>query len=239
MLGMITINLLPAEMRRQERTPLTRFLALLVGIVVLGSTLAFYLYFHFSVLEYTRTDLSETQRELQEVQEQHKEYKALVDLKKRYEKRAETIRDIRYSRIPWAVKLMEFYDLFVMEDFEEVVWIDNLTMNITGAARSRGRSRERNAGPQPVGSFDFTINAKGDDFTSIIDFRRALRGDHGGVAEQEAGAEFWSDFLEMTPPGPRRVEDTRMEPPVFYKESIQVDIKEREAPGKKKPGRRG
>jgi hypothetical protein len=224
MLAMITINLLPPEHRKKERTPLSRFIVLLVGVIILATSLAFFFYVRVSLVGYATTELANKETQLQQVNIQHRYYLRLVEQRKDYEQREETIQKIRDSRILWCVKLMQLYDLFALDDFRDKAWIDGLRVNMT-ARRVRTR-RGRDAGEAPVGTMEFTLNTAGKEFTRLTDVREALMGEVETPDVQAMGEAFWATFQGISHPRADRHEDEDMEPPVWYSDDIKIDIKD-------------
>jgi hypothetical protein len=225
--AMITINLLPPEYRKQERTPLSRFIVLLVGVLILFSSGAFFVYVRYYLLDFANTELATTKAELENVKERHDYYKALVVLQKKYQTREDTIRNIKESRIPWSVKLMQFYDFFALDEFSNRAWIDGLTVRMT----QRRVASRRATGPQAAGQMQFTIHTiadSSDTWNHLTDFREALKGDSTRPDIKAMGVLFWEkDFMSMTDPRVDRHFDENMEPSLWFSDDLTLDIKGR------------
>ncbi|MFB3067528.1 MAG: hypothetical protein ACE10D_13560, partial [Planctomycetota bacterium] len=62
---MISVNLLPPEYRKLEATPLARFIAIVVGAILVASELGVYAYVHYSELRSIREVRGATDAEYQ------------------------------------------------------------------------------------------------------------------------------------------------------------------------------
>lgn len=239
MLGMITINLLPPELRKTETTPLSRFIVLIAGIVILCVVFCVWFYYHNFVLLTAEKDLAEKKIELESVREIHKQYEALVKLQGQYAKRGETIESIRNGRILWGIKLMRFYDVFTMEPFRETAWIDDLSMTIQEQRQTRRPTRGQAATAAPIGTFTFKLNTAGEPAETTINFRKTLQGLYGSGSDLQNGVKFWKDFLEINPPKNDLEESADTEPDVFRTDKVELKIKKPEDPNAKKRPARG
>ena len=234
MLSMITINLLPPEHRKKERTPLSRFIVLLVGVIILATALAFFFYVRVSLVGYATTELATKQTVLKQVTLQHEFFKKLEKQKDEYQKREETIQKIRDSRILWCVKLMQLYDLFALDEFRDKAWIDGLRVSMT-TRRATARRGSRETGPVPVGSMGFTLNTAGKEFTRLTEVREALMGKAETPDVKAMGETFWKTFQGISDPEANRHEDENMEPPVWYSDDVKIDITDPTPPKKGRP----
>ena len=108
---MININLLPAEYRKAEATPVARFIAIVVGAVVVTASLVAYGYVHYSKLKEARDVRIQTEETYANKKAQADVSKSLQTEINNYELRRKAIQSIAQNRILQSKKLDEFLDV--------------------------------------------------------------------------------------------------------------------------------
>ena len=148
---MITINLLPQEYRKRERTPLVILLPILGGLVCILSAGAVAAYVHFVWLAGIRNEREMLEQTLAQRQPQLRYEEALLAEEKEYKKRADTIRNIASSRILMTEKLDGFVDITVAGDSSlndgYLIWLKELkTAPSRPVAARRGQAPQKSGG---------------------------------------------------------------------------------------------
>jgi Tfp pilus assembly protein PilN len=204
----ITINLLPAQYRRRQRTPIRVFGLTMFGVVVAASSLAYAAYARFGHLTAVRSERRSADEEMEGLRPAVQYYDALLAEKADAEKRVETIREIRSSRILWTRKLDELAEIInVASDAERyTAWFDELSIEQNTEARGSGGD----------------VKAKGvsgsDNFAKVAAFYQELEG-HG----------FFTDFSEINnPTGKRSERDETLDPPQVWEFPLELKLKKRE-----------
>lgn len=132
---MIRINLLPEEMRKREKTPLSRIVVTLVGTFVIVTGASVYAYAHFGLLHEARSRLDRSRSELASLEPEAKYADDLQREKKDFDKRSEIIQTIGNSRILWSRKLDQLFDITHNggDSDRHFVWLRSLSMKPTSA----------------------------------------------------------------------------------------------------------
>lgn len=127
---MITINLLPEDLRRRERTPVRIFIATLAAASIvtgLGGTFAYMWFGKLASAEETAVRLKEDREALEP---QLKHHAALVVEITENEKWQQTLRELRNGKIQWGRKLDQFIDLVSQTGDlgKYLVWLEDLSI---------------------------------------------------------------------------------------------------------------
>ena len=109
---MITINLLPAEYRRLDATPIARFVAIILGVVLVTSELISFGYIHYSKVKGARELRQATEAEFANKKAQADVSDSLKKEISAYENRRQAIASIAGKRLLWSRKLDELLDIF-------------------------------------------------------------------------------------------------------------------------------
>lgn len=200
---MIAINLLPSEYRKSEATPIARFLAIVIGAVVVTTALVIYGYVHYSQL-----------RGVQEVREatdaEYSNKKQLADVSlslqaeiNAYEARRKAITDVARNRTMHSKKLDEFLSIIWNSDDKSsyYVWLNSLAVKPPREA-SRGRQAATSGGSLSFSGFSDTVQ-----FSRVTNLRDALKGkkafydDFKGISRPVFKAQQWDDGLEPNSAG--------------------------------------
>jgi len=217
---MIQINLLPPEYRPRSGTPVGRFVAIVVGVVLVACASGAWFYTHFIQLSNVR-ELRDVRSEEASSKERQKEHSLSlqreIDV---YEKRRSAIQAINRSRTLWSRKLDQFYDIITGQDDEASykVWLDTLEVPPQRiAAKTRGRRRRGEV--MNGGTFRFTgymamdSSADAPALSSLL--FRALTGDPEATGER---TDFFEDFVAINNPNIAVVQshakDAQLLPPV-------------------------
>ncbi len=182
---MISVNLLPPEYRKLEATPLARFIAIVVGAILVASELGVYAYVHYSELRSIREVRGATDAEYQNKKAQGDASLALQKEILAYEARRTAIQQVASRRILWSRKLDEFLDIIHNEGdrHEYFVWLEKLQVS---PPRDRGR---RKRGPTSGGTFQFQGFSGTTEFSKVTNLRNAVRKDT-----------FFRDYQRISPP---------------------------------------
>jgi hypothetical protein len=132
---MIRINLLPEEMRKREKTPLSRIVVTLVGTFVIVTGASVYAYAHFGLLHEARSRLDRSRSELASLEPEAKYADDLLREKKDFDKRSEIIQQIGNGRILWSKKLDQLFDITHNggDADRHFVWLKSLSMKPSAA----------------------------------------------------------------------------------------------------------
>ena len=159
---MITINLLPQEYRKKERTPMVILLPVLGGIATVLSAIAVAAYVHFVWLAEVTNDRQTLDQTMAQKKPLLAYEKNLLAEESEFKKRADTITSIASGRILATRILDEFVDVLVAgDDRGEEGWLVHLKdLSLTpakaGAASRRRKGRgAAKKGPKPGGELAF------------------------------------------------------------------------------------
>ena len=199
---MIQINLLPPEYRPRTGTPVARFVAIVVGVVLVACASGAWFYTHFIQLTNVR-ELRDVRAEEANSKERQKEHSLSlqreIDV---YEKRRSAIQAINRSRTLWSRKLDQFFDIITGQDDEGSfkVWLDTLEVPPQRIA-TRRRGRARRGEVQNGGAFRFTgymaMDSSSDAPALSSLLFRALTGDPEATGER---TDFFEDFIAINNP---------------------------------------
>jgi hypothetical protein len=203
---MITINLLPEEFRRRERTPIRIFAATMAAAAVLaglGGTLAF---LWFGKLATAEAVLARLEEDRTGMEPQLKHHAALSAEVTETEKWQQTLRELRNNRIPWTRKLDQFIDLVSQSgdqgkymiwftDFSVQQSIDNKSSGGTVAAK--GMSSSDDVGK--VASFMSDLKRH-----ECFDIFAGLSGPEGKVPEGSADVVEFPMLMTLASRDPRK-----------------------------------
>lgn len=172
---MITINLLPQEYRKRERTPIVVFLPMLVGLVAVLSAGFVAAYVHFAMLSEAQNRKRTVQAELDQKAPNLRYEQSLIAEENEYKGRVQSISDIAASRIVMTKKLDELWTTISAGDAtgDYLVWLQELK-----SVPPKATPDKKNGGPKVGG----VLAMKGltlADRDPLLDFNRfhaALKG---------------------------------------------------------------
>ena len=236
---MIKINLLPPEYRPRTGTPVARFAAIVVGVVLVASASGAYAYTHF--IELARvTQLRDARTE--EVRGKEIQRDRSLALQREidiYEKRRTAIQTINRSRTLWSRKLDQFFDIVTSQTSQDSypVWLDTLEVP-QQVSSSRGRRPNRRRGEEAHGGILRCSGYLAMDTTSEApalssSLFKALTGDPDVTGETN---DFFRDFISINNPNISVVEtssrsDEPLEPPVVGAFKYELKLKAPDRPG--------
>ncbi|MBI3820288.1 MAG: hypothetical protein HY286_16470 [Planctomycetes bacterium] len=173
---MITINLLPDEFRRSERTPIRIFIATLLAASIItgtGGTLAFLWLGKLGSAEEVVAHLKEDREGLEP---QLKHHAALAAEITESEKWKDTLRDLRSSKIYWGPKIDQMVDLLSQsgDQGKYLVWLNDLVVmqqsdqkQSGGSVTAKGMSKSDDVGKVAMFIMDMKRHDFFKDFASV------------------------------------------------------------------------
>jgi len=206
----IQINLLPNEYRKTESTPIARFLAIVIGAVLVTGGLVGYGFVHYSKLRGVREVREATQAEYTNKRAQAEVSRSLQAEHTAYETRRKAIAQVARNRILQSRKLDEFLDVIYNRGDKSAyyVWLTNLSVKPPRAAR---RGKPTNGGTLSFGGYSETT-----EFSRITNLRDAIRKDET----------FFKDFNAISlPVFKRKVWDDELEPKKAGKFAFDLNFK--------------
>ena len=125
---MIQINLLPPEYRPRTGTPVARFVAIVVGIVMVLSAGGAYAYTHFIELAKVKGLKQSREEEVRSMEAQRDRSLRLQQEIDTYEQRRRAIQTINRSRTLWSRKLDQFFTILADQNVDESysLWLDSV-----------------------------------------------------------------------------------------------------------------
>jgi len=226
---MITINLLPVELRRAG-TP-SRSLLYVVGagiiLIMLAGFAYAYLHFKVSALD---SRVREKARTVASLEERAAEVDALEEDMRDYKERERAIIEIKTKRILWSRKLDEFARLTPAS-----IWLTRMEMR----KYSQDEYTWEKGKVQTGGFLEIRCYASGRGVTNVTRFRRALTGVTAywrdfldpGVSPSD----FFSDFMDISKPAWEAVKLAGFREESNVKSRIRLELKPLYAP----PGESG
>ena len=180
---MIAINLIPAELRKVDATPLPRRLTIFGGVALNGLALVVALTYFLVQIPTLQSQKESIQSQIYQaatINDVEKRYNALISQKKDFEQRRDTIEQIEKARMIWAKKLDQLWDLVPPD-----MWLSDLRLEEPPKHKSkRGQPEEKPRGHILI----IEGYTAGPDVAKVSAFIRAL---------EEKGAEgkdFFEDF---------------------------------------------
>ena len=180
---MIRVNLLPAEYRKVDGTPVARFVAVIAGVFITATAMSVWGYVHFGMLSEVKVRRAQMEEELVQYQALASRSQSLLAEFKEYQRRRETIEQIAKGRILWSKKLDEWADLLHNKGDRErhLVWLASI------------RS-EAPTGPGSGGAMAVDGWSGWEELARLSDFRQDVMD-----------SEFFQDFHSIDPPRGERV----------------------------------
>ena len=170
---MIQVNLLPAEYRKSESTPILRFLAILIGVVVTSATICSYLYVHFALVEKWETMRAHKEEFYYDQKKNAEHSLALQREIDDFRKRRTTIESAARKRVVWSRKLDELFDVLdnaASREGAHQIWLTGLTANVAGDKKKRRGATDGG------GEVSFRGFSASEDFSRLANFRDDLQG---------------------------------------------------------------
>ncbi len=164
---MISVNLIPAELRSIGATPLPRRLIIYAGVAVNCVMLVVGLTYFLSTIPGLEANKHALDREIYQAEvigKVRQEYNTLVQQKRDFQNRKATIDEISGTRIIWAKQLDQLWDMIPPE-----MWLTNLYLD---QPKKRARTGEP-SGPKLI----IEGYTAGPEVSKVSDFIRALERD--------------------------------------------------------------
>ena len=127
---MITINLLPQEYRKTERTSIKVFLSIVFVLVSVCCSLGYFGHVYLYEFKSKEGERMSRQEKLRSLEPQARYDDALVAEKKEFQTRSDTIQQIATSRVLWTEMLDWFIDIVNNEGNAERhnAWFRNMSV---------------------------------------------------------------------------------------------------------------
>lgn len=150
---MITINLLPDELKRREGTPVRRVLLTLGAALLTTSAVGVFAYTEFGLLHGIRSESEEVQSVLTSLLADAQYSDALLQEKQDYDRRIDTIQQIGNSRTLWSKKLDQFFDIVDNNNNRDshFIWLKSLNCKPESV-----RGKEKTAGTLSISGYSAT-----------------------------------------------------------------------------------
>ena len=202
---MIQINLLPPEYRPRTGTPVARFVAIVVGIVLVLSAGGVYAYTHFIELSKVRELKHSREEEVRSMEMQRDRSLRLQKEIDMYDQRRTAIQTINRSRTLWSRKLDQFFDIVTSNDADDstAIWLDSIEVpnKVISLRRKPRRSKGKQKLVEPSAQFKFEgFLAMADDSDApmlLSSFHKSLTGDPENTQQP---TEFFADFVKINNP---------------------------------------
>jgi Tfp pilus assembly protein PilN len=205
----ISINLLPAEYRKSEATPIARFLAIVIGAVVVTTGLVVYGWVHYSKLRGVRDVRETTEAEFANKKAQSDVSQSLQAEINAYEARRKAIQQVAKARILHSRKLDGFLSVLYNSGDPTTynIWLKSFSVKPPSAGRKRG--------PGNGGSISFSGFSESREFSRVTNLRDAIKDDV-----------FYKDFKGISRPVFKFVKwDDELEPKEAGKFSFDMTLK--------------
>lgn len=169
---MIKINLLPAEKRKAERTPLPRFFLIVMNaaaLVLFALGIAFYVFIKIPMIERETADLLKERQDLQRDVERHdqleKDFRAL-------QAKVAQINQLTNRNLEWWQAINSVWDVIVEND---KVWIDEMKLMDSKGLTTEIKKTDPTAKDTPPYGLQMKCHVAGDEVATVTKFRKALR----------------------------------------------------------------
>jgi len=202
---MIQINLLPPEYRPRSGTPVARFAAIVVGIVLVLSAGGAYAYTHFIELTKVRELRRSREEEVRSTEMQRDRSQRLQHEIDGYQQRRTAIQTINRSRTLWSRKLDQFFDLVTSRDVDDTsaLWLETCEVPVKAVSvrRRRPSKRKKTKVIEPAAQFKvdcfMAMSNDAEALALLSTFHKALTGDPERTGDS---TEFFADFLTINNP---------------------------------------
>ena len=173
---MIQVNLLPAEMRKPEGTPMARFMIIIGDVVVISFAVILFFWLNSVRLPAAEKKHQEVADKVRLAKVKADKYDKLEQAKRSFEQRKNTFEQLSGERVLWSKKLAQLSKIVGAQP----AWLANLKVSSTKGVRG-GTAHK----------ITTMVWIAGRDERKATAFRKALRADK----------EYWKDFSRMTEPG--------------------------------------
>jgi cell division protein FtsB len=210
---MIKINLLPPEYRPRSGTPVARFVAIVVGIVMVLSAGGAFAYTHFIELAKVHELKQSRVEEVSSTEMQRDRSLRLKQEIDMYEQRRTAIQTINRSRTLWSRKLDQFFDIVTAQNADESysLWLDSVDVPAKVASLKRRRpTRGKTKSTEPAAQFKvegfMAMTSDAEAPALLSSFHKALTGDPENTGRP---TDFFADFMSINNPNIEMLRDVR------------------------------
>ncbi len=209
---MIEVNLLPAELRRVEHTPLPRFLVILIGTAAVMATVAFGVIVNLRRVPDLGVRQADLVKEIAVAQTAAAAYDKLQDEISDVTARKHAIAEVWRTRIIWSLKLAQLAQMT-----PPYVGFTGMKLD---EGRSTGNREQENGGMLTLESL-----LAGSDLNRVADWRRIVEGSirlTTNLGGPDPGKSFYASFQDLLP-----TETTKVDVKDDYveKEALKVALK--------------
>ena len=162
---MVTVNLIPEELRASGATPLPRMVIILSGVALNCIALVVALTYFLVAIPREEAEMDALDKEIYQartVQQIERKYDVLLGQKREFLDRKNTIKEIETMQIGWAKKLDQVWDKVPQE-----MWLTNFSLLLPKKSGSKAKTK-----PARVMIEGYTCGEKGK--TTISQFIRAI-----------------------------------------------------------------
>jgi len=192
---MIEVNLLPLELRRVERTPLPRFLVIIIGTAVVMATSAVAMVVNWRTLPDLRSKESTLLSDIGRSEAQAMDHDRLLDQIAETQDRKKAIAEVWRTRIMWSEKLAQ-----VAEMTPAFIGLTEVKLD---EPRSSGRAGQEDGGTLTIQSI-----CAGADHSRVANVRRIFLGQYrvADSSDPWVGKRFFGSFQDLLPTGTQAIE---------------------------------
>ncbi len=200
---MITINLLPEDFRRRERTSVKVFGSILGAVIVVCCSLGYFGHVYFNELKTVEGERMSREETLKNLERWAKYDDQLVKEKREYKIRSDTIQKIANSRVLWTKVVDQFIDIVNNEGDTErhMAWFKNLSVRDTA-----GRSGPRMS-------------------LSALSQTKSFKKQANFLDDIQKNPAFFKDFAAITAPGGRVVKEESRIPSEAVSFKLEMTMK--------------
>ena len=216
---MIRINLLPKDLQQAARTPVKLFATILAGVALSTVFVCAYAYIWFNVIVLSER-VERKREEVEHLQKNASEVDSLLDDIADYKERERAIISIKTNRILWSKKLDELCRIT-----PNYIWIVRLDMR----ELDPGEYKWENDKQQVGGHLRLRCYSSGDEVDRMTAYRQKLKSADEFyvkfIKEPIKPQNFYSDFINITPPEWRFVLLKGYRDPNNIRFSVRLDLR--------------
>jgi cell division protein FtsB len=224
---MIQVNLLPPEHRGASGTPVARFVAIIVGVVLFIGASCAYAYTHFIQLAKVEEVRALAREEAATKETQRDRSLALQKEIDEYQQRRRAIQTINRNRILWSRKLDQFFDVVTGRagDSPYNAWLEELEVptQLATSRRAPGAPGAVDGGQLKFSGF-MAMEVRNEAPAQSSAFHKAITGESDGRV-----SEFYEDFLTISNPMVDILENTntteKLTPPIVAAFKYEMRLK--------------
>jgi len=216
---MIQINLLPKELQQAARTPVKLFATILAGVALATVCLCSYAYFWFNVVV-LQERVERKREEVEHLKKNASEVDSLLDDIADYKEREKAIISIKTNRILWSKKMDELCRIT-----PNYIWIVRMDMRELDPSEYKWETNQTQTG----GYLKLRCYSSGDEVDRMTAYRQRLKSADEFylkfIQEPVKPENFYSDFVNITPPEWRFVLLKGYRDPNNIRFSVRLDLR--------------